>query len=322
MKLAPKIIFPLTLLFAAGLAGCSKPGGDPDDAPPAKAGAPDKPGVMIDAATQEHLGLKIESPAPLMFQPQLTTAGRVADPLVFAAEAADYEAARAAATASQSELDRTQKLAAQDNASPRMLEAAQAAAAHDTLALKSAQARFAADWGVQTAARTDLSGFADKLQAGDVSLVKLSLPVGTVLNPPPPTAVILIFNTETNSAPAELADDLQIDPATQVQTLLYGVDQKLPPNIAVTGLLKIAGDPASGVVVPAGAVLRHDGKGWVYVQSDTNQFVRVEVPLDHLTDRGWFMSANLSATNHIITAGAEAVLSAELGGGFNTGTRD
>ena len=317
MKFAPKIIFPLAVSLAAGLAGCSKPAAE---TPPA---APEKAGVTVDAETQERIGLKIESPAAMQWQPVVRATGRVADPMTFAAAAADYEAARAAASASQSELDRTQKLAAQDNASARVLEAAQAASARDTLAFKTSQAKFAAGWGAHLAAQTNLSAYAEKFMTDGKSLVKLSLPAGAFLNPPPPVATILALNNETNVVAAELADDMVIDPATQVQTLLYAADEKLPPNIAVTGLLKVAGDPVDGVVVPVGAVLRHEGRGWAYVQTETNQFVRVEIPLDRLTDGGWFVSENLSMTNRIVTVGAQTVLSAELsGGGFNTGQRD
>ncbi|MBW8863661.1 MAG: hypothetical protein JF609_01835 [Verrucomicrobia bacterium] len=317
MKFAQKIIFPLAVALATGLAGCSKPAAE---TPPA---APEKAGVTVDAETQERIGLKIESPVAMQWQPAVRATGHVADPMTFAAAVADYEAARAAAAASQSELDRTQKLAAEDNASARVLEAAQVVSARDALVFKTAQAKFAADWGAHLASQTNLSAYAEQFLTDGKSLVKLSLPAGAFLNPPPPAATILALDNETNTVTAELADDMEIDLATQVQTLLYAADKKLPSNIAVTGLLKIAGDPVDGVVVPVGAVLRHEGRGWAYVQTETNQFVRVEIPLDRLTDSGWFVSENLSATNHIVTVGAQTVLSAELsGGGFNTGQRD
>ncbi len=77
------------------------------------------------------------------------------------------------------------------------------------------------------------------------------------------------------------------------------------------------------MIVPASAVLRHEGKAWVYVQTQTNQFLRTEITLDRLTDDGWFVAEQLSATNRIIVAGAQLVLSSELsGGGFNMGERD
>lgn len=317
MKLAPKIIFPLMAFLAIGLAGCSRPAAE------APAAAPDKAGVTIDDETQTRIGLKIESPVATQWQPEIHATGRVVDPLVFTAAAADYEAARAAATASQSELERMQKLAAGDNASPRALETAQAAAARDVLAFKSAQAKFTTDWGVHLAAQTNLDVYAGKLQTDDNSLIKLSLPAGELPNPLPSSATILFSERESDQVVATFADNLGIDPATQAETLLFAVDKKLPPSLAVTGQLKTAGEPVAGVVVPLDAVLRHEGKGWVYLQSGTNQFVRVEVALDRLTGNGWFVTENLSATNRIVTAGAQTVLSAELsGGGFNTGQRD
>ena len=199
----------------------------------------------------------------------------------------------------------------------------QAAAAHDLLAFKSARAKFTGEWGVHMAAQTNLTAFAEKLQADDISLVRLSLPVGTFPHPLPPTAAVYFFNDETTSIAADFADDLGIDPATQVQTLLFSVNKKLPPSAAVTGFLKTSGATVSGVVVPASAILRHEGKGWAYVQTATNQFERVEIPLDRLVENGWFVSENLSATNRVVVRGAQTVLSAELsGGGFNTGARD
>jgi len=77
------------------------------------------------------------------------------------------------------------------------------------------------------------------------------------------------------------------------------------------------------VIVPPDAVLRYEGKGWIYVQTADNQFLRTEIPLDRLTDNGWFVSGDLTATNRVVISGAQTVLSAEMSGGeFNTGTRD
>lgn len=311
------------IVSIALLAGCSKPAAEKTADVPEKTEAPAKAGVTIDAETQARIGLKTETPVPAQWQPPLRAVGNVADPLVFTAAAADYETARAAAAASQGELARTQTLAAQNNAAARILEAAQAAAARDALAVKAARAKFTADWGVHLAAQSNLTEFAEKLQAGDFSLVKLSLPVGIFPDPLPRVATIFLFNGETNFVSADFADDLRVSPATQAQTLLFSASKKLPPGVAVTAQLKTSSEPVSGVVVPSSAVLRHEGKGWIYVQTETNQFVRTEIPLDRLTDGGWFVADNLSATNRVVVTGAQTVLSAELsGGGFNTGQRD
>jgi hypothetical protein len=310
------------IALVAMLAGCSKTGGDNSAETPEKAEPQAKAGVTMDAETQARIGLKMETPAAMQWQPQLHAVGQVVDPFALTAAVADYGTTQAAAVATASELERMQILAGQSNASPRALEAAQAAAAHDLLALQSARAKFTADWGTRLAAQTNLIEFATALQTGDMALVKLALPAGTFPQSLPAPAAVCFFNNATNVIAAEFADDLGIDPATQVQTLLFSVNKKLPPRIAVTAELRISGEPVSGVMVPASAVLRHEGNGWVYVQTATNQFVRTEIPLDRQTDDGWFVSGNLAATNSIVVTGAQTVLSAELGGGFTTGERD
>jgi hypothetical protein len=70
-------------------------------------------------------------------------------------------------------------------------------------------------------------------------------------------------------------------------------------------------------------VLRYEGAAWVYVQSGTNQFARTAITLDRLMAGGWFVADDLSVSNHIVVAGAQATLSAELSSGqFTTGERD
>ncbi|HUC86583.1 MAG TPA: hypothetical protein VL970_15410 [Candidatus Acidoferrales bacterium] len=319
MNFIPILTFAWAILM---LAGCAKS----DDEGPAETEeavqAPAKPGVTLDAVTQARLGLIIESPTPAQWQPGIQATGRAANPLAFLVSATDYETARTAAAASQAEFERTQKLAAQENASPRALEVARAAAEHDALALQAAQAKFTIDWGPRLAGRTNLTAFASELQAGGLSLVKLFLPVGVFPQALPRTATIYPLGDETNAIAADLADNLKIDPRTQVQTLLFSVKKELPPDVSVTAHLQLPGEAIGGLVVPAGAVVRYEGRGWVYVQTNTNQFVRAEIPLDRLSGTGWFVSENLSATNRIVVTGAESVLSAELGGGFTTGERD
>jgi hypothetical protein len=312
MNVKVKFILGLvTVGLLAGLVGCSKV--DKDEAATTPPKVDEKPGVTVDRETQERIGLKTETPVAAQWQPQIQAVGTVMDPLGFMAAVTDYASARAAADLSRRELERTQKLADQNNASARMLETAQAAATHDLLALKAAEATFAINWGANLAARTDLVEFAQALATNDTALVKLSLPVGTILHPAPAAATVFLLEDETNPAAASLVDELGIDPAAQTETLLFATARKLPQGAAVTATMDIAGEPVNGVRVPFSAVLRHEGAGWVYVQTDTNQFVRLEIPLDRLQENGWFVSENLSVTNEVIVSGAQTVLSAELG---------
>ena len=183
------------LLFILALSGCSKTSGDHSDAagnPPEKVKtAETQPGLVLDAATQTRLGLQMETPAPAQWQPVIHATGRVANPLALLTAATDYEAARTTAAASQAEWQRTQRLAAQDNASPRTLEGPRRrpTRTRDALALVADRARFTADWGPQLAAQTNLIAQAEALQTGGVSLAKLFLPAGVFPDPrprPPP----------------------------------------------------------------------------------------------------------------------------------------
>jgi multidrug efflux pump subunit AcrA (membrane-fusion protein) len=140
--------------------------------------------------------------------------------------------------------------------------------------------------------------------------------------------MVRISSLAENSTPLEGThfDQLPvIDPQTQQVGILVTVNQpatnRLIPGEVVQATL-MGNEKLTGLKLPASAVLRYEGKGWVYVQSDTNQFVRIEVPLERELDAGYFIEKELSATNRIIVTGAQSVLSAELGGGFTTGERD
>jgi hypothetical protein len=309
----------LAAMLLLGVAGCSKPAADQ---PAEKTEVPDKAGVTMDTETQERIGLKTETPVPAQWQPQAHATGIIADPLALMAAVGDYASARAAADASRRELERTQKLAEENNASAHTLEVAQASAAHDALALKTAQATFTAAWGNNIATRTDLVERAEQLCGDGNVLVKLSFPVGMIFTDFPSNATVTLLGDSTNTLPAIFLDDLGIDPASQSQTLLYRIAQTLPRSAAVTASVDIPGEPVSGLIIPASAVLRHEGLGWVYIQTATNQFVRAQIPLDRYKTNGWFVTDELSATNQVVVTGAQTLLSTELGISGSSGGGD
>lgn len=325
MKSGNKFISALAVFFLITLlAGCSKSGGDKPAAPPEKPEAQNKIGLRIDAETQERLGLKTEFPIAMQWQPEIKAYGRVIDPATLTAAFSDFESARAAAEVSGKEYERQKTLAAQNNASARVLEAAKATSIHDGLAFESARAKFKLDWGSALAAGDAREKILSEVLNGTAALVRIDLPTGETLLAPPVSARIIALTSETKSVSGEFAGATDgVDPQTQSQSFFFLVKgQPLMLGVAVTGYLKIPGDPIHGVVVPASAVLRHEGKGWIYVQAETNQFVRIEIPLDRLVENGWLVSENVSATNRVVVSGAQTILSGELNGGFTSGTRN
>ncbi|HTY87282.1 MAG TPA: hypothetical protein VMB80_07445 [Candidatus Acidoferrum sp.] len=281
--------------------------------------------VVLDAPTQQRLSLKSETLAALQWQPEVKGYGAVIDAATLAAAVADLESARTAAEASSREYERQKTLAAQGNASARALEAARATATHDQLAFESARAKFALDWGKSLADQTNPAGLVQQLSAGETTLVRVDLPAGQVLSAPPASARIVALTDESKSVDGELfSATAGVNPTTQNQSFFYLIrGRPLPSGAAVTGFLKVPGESVSGVVVPADAVLRYEGKGWAYLQTGTNDFTRTEIPLDRPVANGWFVSGGLTPSNRIVISGAQTVLSAELSGGnFNSGSRD
>ena len=274
--------------------------------------------MTLDAETQERLGLKIESPTAAQWQPEAKGYGMVISPSMLVAASADTGVSRAASVASDQEYERQKTLAAQGNSSARALETAKAASTRDQAVFEAAISKFIADWGEELS----LGGgekILSQVVLGKASLVRIDLPPGERLASPPTSARIVSLADDGQPVSGSLCGATQgVNPQTQCRSYFFLVKPPLlTPGSAVTGFLKVPGEPISGVTVPADAVVRHDGKGWVYVQTATNQFARTEIPLDRLTGSGWFVSGDLSATNRIVTSGGQTVLSTELGGAKN-----
>ena len=332
------------LLTAGAFAGCSKGGGDKDDKPKADAAADSKPdapadtGVTIDADTQTRLGLVTGSPTVADWQPELKAYGQVLDRAPLSDALLELNRSKIALDSSRVELDRAKALQAQNNISQRALQDIETTYNQNFSAAQAAYLKIRQTWGPEIARLTgdivlppgterkpnpQLTALTD-----GSSLVRVDLPVGERL--PELKGAVRLVPLAGKVAPVNgiCFDRLPVmDPQTQQQSILCVADgadaQKLIPGEAVTAYVKIAGNPVSGVVVPAGAVLRYQGATWIYVQTGTNRFSRAAITLDKSAENGWFVSDDLAATNHIVVTGAQTVLSAELSGnGFNTGQRD
>ena len=339
MKTANSFISALALAFLiATLAGCSKPAADkPADAPD-KTEATPKAGVTVDAATQDRIGLKTAAPTAMQWQPEIKAYGRVVDPAPLLDSLMELARAEMTFDTSHQELERAKQLKKDNNISERAFQDAEATYKQNLAAVGALNLKLQNSWGrripemmgpevVPPGTERKWDAFL-KNYPDSAMLIRVDLPVGERLDPWTQTARIISLAENIAPVTATYFDKLPaMDAQTQQQEMLFAADKsaanKLTPGEAVTAIVKTSGDSVSGVVVPTSAVLRHEGRGWVYVQAGTNQFVRVEISLDHPTDQGWFVSENVSTTNRVVITGAQTILSAELsGGGFNTGARD
>ena len=144
----------------------------------------------------------------------------------------------------------------------------------------------------------------------------------------PPSSVRLVsVGDGERSITADFFDSAPtVDPQTQGAGFLFliaGKPSAFSPNAALTGYVKVPGDSLNGVTVSRDAVIRYEGKTWVYLQTGDNEFTRREVPLDYPAEKGWFVPSGLTGKDRVIVGGAQTILSTELSsGGFLSGERE
>lgn len=322
----------VSALLVGGLlvAGCSR--GSPD-APAAEKKAPEAaeeetgPQVSRDAKgnvvitisdeAQGNMGLLVKKPEVAQLSPELKGFGRVLDPTALVGLFNDLATARAAYVASSNELARARTLSGQGNASERALQTAQAAALHDELAMQSAHDKLALSWGRAIADQADLTGISQSLTALQVLLIRVDLPMGEPLTNQPAGARILTLSGQSLDADV-IGPAPTVDPQVQGRgylLLLKSNPAQLAPGEAVTGFLKLPGEPLKGVVIPREAVVRAEGAGWVYVHTGGGEaFTRVKIPLEHPTEAGWLVAERVSTNDYVVVTGAQQLLSIEQKG--------
>jgi multidrug efflux pump subunit AcrA (membrane-fusion protein) len=335
-----KINLPLLVVLvclAASLTGCSKKDADDAGNSPEKADAAPKAGVTLDAETQKKLGLAMANPTSSEWRTEITAYGRVLDPIPLNDLLADLSRAELSFDLARQEWERSQKLQPQHNISTKAYQEAESTYQQNLSEVSTARRKIESAWGRKIAEMTgpiELSSADQRqrdpflTQLGDsVALIRIDLPVRIRLSNTTNLVRIVSLAENASSLVGTNLDELPtIDPQTQQLGILVAVPQpatnRLIPGEAVAAYLTDDSTVEQGAAVPASAVLRYEGQGWVYVQADTNQFVRVEVPLNRQTANEYFIGNQISITNQIIVTGAQSVLSAELGGGFTTGNRD
>ncbi len=271
--------------------------------------------LKLDKETQERCGLKVAALETVETKPEIKGFGRVLDPSLLATQLVDITTAKAALDASSKVLERLKHLHSQNqNVSTSALEAAEAAAKRDQIAVGAAQARLRLAWGKAVAERNDLPQFVDSLISFRAALVRIDLPIGQALTNLPTSARIAPINAEQNLVEAKfLSVATSADPQVQGQGFIFLAETgSLLPGAAVMGYLAVGGEPKKGVLVPASALVRHEGETFIYLQKDDDKFEREEVKLDVPLKDGWLVTSDLSAGEKIVITGAQQLLSEEL----------
>jgi len=274
--------------------------------------------IKLDAETQKLMGLQTATLSAAQLDSEIKAYGRVLDPAPLAALVADLISATAASAASQAELDRLKTLAAQNNASARALESAEAAAARDKAQAEAARLKLMGSWGTAVAGRDDLKDFARLLGSLEGALIQLNVSSDQLVTRNPSVAKIVTLAETKPVEAAFLGRAPSVDPQVQGQGFLFLVSpnpSRLSPGGAVTGFIDVTGEKQSGVALPRNAIVRFNGATWVYLQMGEDTFERTEVGLVRPLLDGWFVREGLKPDAKIVITGAEQLLSEELKGG-------
>jgi len=264
------------------------------------------------------MGLETAALAPAQLKPEVKGYGRVLDISPLATLVAELTTAQATSDASQAELKRLQTLAAQNNASERALQSAEAVATREQAQVASARLRLLASWGSAIAERKDLPAFVQSLSSLANALVQLDLPAGQRVPAPPAGARLLTLADDSQPIEAQFVGPAPaVDPQLQGRGFLFLVQSnraRLTPGAAVRGYINLPGEARSGVALPRQAILRFNGATWVYLQRGEEAFQRTEVALQAPLTEGWFVREGLKPQDKVVTVGAQQLLSEELKG--------
>ncbi len=265
----PCVAVMILVAITALLAGCSKPD-QPAAAAPAseKAAEPEsrikhgKNGetiITLDEAIQKVMGLQVSPLSGAQVSQEVKGYGHVLDVSLLSGLVADLTTAQAASDASQAEFKRLKTLAAQNNASDRALQTAEAAAVRDQAQVESTRLKVLANWGGAIATRENLPAFIHSLSSLTSALVELDLPAGDSVDATPTGAQLLSLANTAKPIPAQfLGPAPMVDAQLQGRGFLFLVDPNpslLAPGAAISGFLTLRGEALSGVSVPREAII-------------------------------------------------------------------
>ncbi len=274
-----------------------------------------------------------------LIEPRLAPAERLGLMDRRAAAGAEASSSGAALEASRAALVRARALNADDkNLSDRALQEAEAR-------VKADEARLAAAQRTMEFLKTALDGSAPALPLGIEAggevvevlaqpgesvesgqallrlarfatlIARVEAPAGERVAAGVASARILALGHEDRTLVGRrLALAANVDPNTQGQPFLFEVSNPglaLRPGLAVTAYLPAPGAARARAVVPPEAVVRADGKTWIYCQEAPDQFVRKSVHLEPGAGGGRFVATALAPGSRVVTRGAQLLLSEE-----------
>ncbi len=283
--------------------------------------------VSLSQDMRKSAGIKAETPKPYVYREQTHAYVTVLDTgdLVdlrknYLNAVAESEKAGAALEASRGEYKRIKKLYGDKNVSLREYQAAEAAFRADRADLALAKGNLQAiKMSANQRLGSVLAGGAWnntkpflRLETRRDVLLQVTLPQGYTANSPP--AGLRIITPSGGAVPARfISPATSTNPQIQGMSFLYAAPAMagLLPGINASAVFP-TGTPASGLLIPASAVVWWQGRAWAYVETGVDIFTRRKVSTDNPVSGGWFVSGGFSEADKIVIKGAETLLSQEF----------
>jgi multidrug efflux pump subunit AcrA (membrane-fusion protein) len=277
--------------------------------------------VALEKERAEALGVATAKPAKHESAPRRMALATVIDPAPLIAIDGEVSLAEAALKTSQAVNQRNQALAAANDGPLKNAEASEAEYRANEIKLSTLIRSAQLQWG--DAFQSDAKQrheFIDKLAKGSIAFVRADVMPGDPMETPTGASLAVIGHEAQPIHTSHVSVALTADAKTQAQGFMLRVDDPpfaLRPGMAATAWLELPGKAREGIVVPRAAVLRHDGRTWVYVKAEDEEFERKPVTLGEPLDGGIFIAEDggLEADDEIVIVGAASLLSEELKGG-------
>lgn len=287
----------------------------------AKTGAkePAAEGVTLTPEQIEKIGVVTQATQSIEYSEEAAGYGVVVSHDTIAQAAAELATAQATERLSRGALSRAQKLAGTPGAvSTDVEETAAQKAAVDAAALTLSAQRLSSILGMNPPWKIgDRGAILQQLAGGQVKLVRVTFPLGTVSGTAPKSLRAAHIGASKPGAgwKMTLVWDAPADasvPGRSFFALLRGGDAGEGERLQVWTAL---GAPVSGVVVPAAAAVMSESKYWCYVEKKPGTFVRTEIDTSKPTSDGYFVTDGVGAGDKVVTTSAGQLLAKESASG-------
>jgi hypothetical protein len=274
--------------------------------------------ITVDAASQARFGVSVVSLAAAALPSIAPATARVLDPSTLLQLDKDLATASAGFTAARDNDAQVKKAYSEGRTASR--RDVQAAHEQEVVALQkvnAARRQLAMEWGggiadLQAHSRAELLS---DISGANVELVRVELPAG-LATPRVGAALQIHGYSEADTFAGTVMGVLPlVDQRMETRGLLLklkGDAAKLPIGQTLTAEVPVSGGSSQlGVILPRASLLRHDSRVWVYLQTGAESFVRKEVPEYRPVPNGWFVSRGFAPGDHVVAAGATALLGVE-----------